>query len=125
MSEELKVSARHNLYLALGVTAVVCAILWWPGEPPRPTSFSWPRGTDKVVHIGLFAAVSLAWYRVWFHRSRPGFVTSALVGALALLTEVVQHWVPQRSFDVLDIVADGLGLAVVVFWLRSTSKERS
>ncbi|MDP9406593.1 MAG: VanZ family protein [Actinomycetota bacterium] len=69
---------------------------------------------DKVVHLGVFAAVTAA--AVWrFGRVRP---VLALVAAYAPASEVVQGLVlPQRQADPWDAAVDLLGVAAV--WLVS------
>lgn len=66
-------------------------------------------GLDKVVHVGVFAAVALTGARAGFPTRR----LAALLLAHAVLSELVQAAVlPQRSGDALDVVADSVGVLV-------------
>ena len=65
-------------------------------------------GSDKVVHLLLFAA--LAATTRW--RFGPVVVGLLVVAAYAVLSEVVQGLaLPRRSGDVLDVLADLAGAA--------------
>ena len=65
-------------------------------------------GSDKVVHLLLFAA--LAATTRW--RFGPVVVGLLVVAAYAVLSEVVQGLaLPRRSGDVLDVLADLAGVA--------------
>jgi len=72
---------------------------------------------DKIVHIGLFGMLSFLFFLPFikfpssFEQKRQSILWIAL-GALAygIIMEFVQkYWVPNRSFDGYDIVADGVG----------------
>lgn len=107
----------------LAVRALVAALavhllaLYLPGSPdPGPDLVP---HLDKVVHVGLFAVptflvrrVTTAWWPV------------ALVVAHAPVSELVQYWlVPYRSGDVLDLVADLVGVALGVWGARLVARR--
>lgn len=98
--------------LVVGLVLAVLAqlkILYTPtvgGVPPFPHA-------DKVVHAAVFALPVIC------AALSGGWLTSAaLVGLVhAPVSELVQHaWVPGRTGDPWDVVADvvGVGLAVLV-----------
>ncbi|MCF3110125.1 VanZ family protein [Niabella sp. CC-SYL272] len=72
---------------------------------------------DKWIHIGMFSILVLIWSFWLMKRKGPGqklFMPflQICVGALAygVAMEYVQKWyVPNRSFDTGDIIADGVG----------------
>lgn len=71
-----------------------------------PTLFE---GSDKVVHVGLFAllAATTRW------RFGPVAAGLAVVSAYAAVSELVQGaLLATRSGDALDVAADLLGVAV-------------
>lgn len=79
--------------------------LYAPVVPGPPASFR----LDLVVHAAVFAlstATGLA----------AGVRPSVLIGLLAanaVASEAIQHWLlPNRSGDVLDLIADLTGIAV-------------
>jgi VanZ family protein len=73
--------------------------------------------TDKVVHVLLFLAPTVAGLLAGL---RPGWVVG-LVALHAPVSELVQHFLlPNRSGDVWDAVADlsgvVLGVTLVMVW---------
>jgi VanZ family protein len=89
------------------------AALYWP-RVDLQGPVTW---TDKIVHVLLFLAPTVAGLRAGL---RPAY----LVGLLALhapVSELAQHYLlPHRSGDVWDAVADlsgvVLGFTSVVVW---------
>ena len=76
---------------------------------------------DKGVHfveygaMGFFMAHAIA--TTWPGRGLAGIVVSVLMTvALGLLDELHQAFVPGRSSDVLDLVADGAGAVAAVLF---------
>ncbi|MBK6443312.1 MAG: VanZ family protein [Actinomycetales bacterium] len=99
---------RRWLTLAFASTlAVHLAAIYWPriDTPAAPT------GTDKVVHVVLFAAPVVAAILA-FRRSWPVVM---LLAAHAPLSEWVQSLVlPARAGEIADIAADLAGVALGV-----------
>jgi len=93
------------------VVAVHLAALYWPRvEVQGPVTW-----TDKVVHVLLFAAPTVAGLLTGI---RPALLV-AVVAAHAPVSELVQHYLlPDRSGDLWDAVADlggvVLGVTLVV-----------
>lgn len=109
---------QHRIPLATVLVAagILLAVLL-PGStlPPGPRI----PGFDKMVHGGMFCALALA---VSFDfRPRAGrrlLVVLAAVVAFAALTELCQLFVPGRSCDALDMLADIAGFVFGLFALR-------
>lgn len=81
---------------------------------------------DKGVHfveygaMGFFIAHAIA--TTWPGRGLAGIVVSVLMtAALGLLDELHQAFVPGRSSDVLDLVADSAGALVAVLFYAGLS----
>jgi VanZ family protein len=75
-----------------------------------PLSQSLPTtGWDKSNHILGFATLAFLSHWAW-----PGRTTHALAALLAYgcLIEVLQSFTPDRSAELADVVADGVGLAI-------------
>ncbi len=65
-------------------------------------------GIDKLVHIVMFASWAVS---VKFDYPRLKPVSIFLLGMVfSLLTEVLQLFAEDRTFDLTDMVADGVGL---------------
>ncbi len=69
-------------------------------------------GYDKVVHILLFAFVSVNAYFYFSKDKKQLILVLAIIASLPVLTEVIQHFIPYRNFDWKDIIADYVGLVV-------------
>ncbi len=98
--------SRRWLLLGLGVLLIHAAALYLPGSP-NPAQ---PAGWDKAVHVALFGVPSAltvmhgSWVRRW---GPPALVVHAVV------SEVIQAaWIPHRSGDSLDALADIVGVAL-------------
>lgn len=112
-----KISLKRTVFffLAIGWLLVVTILLCLPGtEFPKITWLNkiW---FDKWVHTGLFLVLVVVWCRLYVNKK-----TFLCISLLALLygvaMELVQHFfIPFRSFDAGDIVADGIGSAAGCF----------
>ena len=105
-----------------------------PGDsmPRIDKRFPWPlpAGIDKGVHALLFfgETLLLAW-AFGLARSFEQALKWSLVAAalLAIGTEILQIWIPARSHDWKDLVANfagvAMGLATYWLWRRSRRAE--
>lgn len=79
--------------------------------------------SDKLLHVVGYAPLALFAMRA-FHggiqapRTGPTVAAGALVAAWAISDEIHQSFVPGRSSEVLDVVADIAGFALTVLALR-------
>ena len=91
----------------VGFVIVVTYLALTPAPPPRLTT-----GWDKLNHALAFA--TLAFF------GDNGFITThrrRLLGAIALIAhgasiEIAQHFVPSRSSEWGDLLADVVGVAI-------------
>lgn len=91
----------------------IWALLLLPVSVPANLAFNY---ADKLVHVALFfwLTISAAW--VW----QQARVSGLLLG-FALLTELSQALTPWRSAEILDVLADALGIGLAWFcyyWRR-------
>ena len=86
-----------------------------------------PPGTDKIVHAFIYFVLCWLSRRAFFHQSAiPAFRRSATLGAFVftvvygVLDEYHQAFVPGRTADIYDLMADAGGalLFVAILWLR-------
>jgi VanZ family protein len=102
---------------AIGWSLVVTLLLCLPGTEFPTINWLNKIWFDKWVHIGLFLLLVILWCRAFSgKKSETGnqkklFTRIALLGLLyGIMMELVQHYfIPFRSFDYGDIVADGVG----------------
>ncbi len=99
---------------------VVLALCSIPGEDIPSTEFL-PLSHDKWVHAGLFFGVGWLWLRAAPHR----LWTIAIGGiAFGVGIEIWQALLPiGRSAEVLDALADAVGLAAGL-WLGTRTRRR-
>ena len=116
--------ARRDLALALGWTTFLLLALFLPGDTiGGREGWGWkpPPGSDKVGHVALFFVESWVLHRAlhWFpvvgsssSAFSPWLWAAGVALVLAVGTEWVQHWIPGRDGDGLDLLADTLGIGL-------------
>jgi VanZ family protein len=78
-------------------------------------------GWDKLIHFsGFFVLAGLAMLAGWKTSSYK--LVLALIG-YAALTEILQYFIPGRSFSVLDWMADSLGVLIASLIFSLVSKR--
>ncbi len=83
---------------------------------------------DKVVHTLLFGSVTAVFcaeHRAWKKTSPPFFLSMAVIGAFALLTEMGQRFTKTRHFDMKDLAADVVGIAAALMIMRLVARRRN
>ena len=92
------------------------AMVLWPNPPEIPQGWTiiWLDfiKLDKLVHAGLFAVLSVLLVRVLVVEARPAWLAFLLAAAFAAFTEVQQHFIPSRSMELGDFLADAVGAAL-------------
>jgi VanZ family protein len=107
--------------------ALTTYLLVIPGDAlPKTNLISIPY-FDKLVHIGLFAILSVLWLKSLKNRS----ITIDLIVVLGTIAygvamEFVQRdFVANRSFDVMDIMADSVGAVLGFALVAAKAKNNS
>lgn len=116
--------ARYG-WLPASFTVFIMYMSLLPGGAGVMKMFGIPH-FDKVLHFGAYACMTFLWY--WAIRkgtgagSAAGMYVFGVCLLLGCLLEAGQYWMHAgRSFEALDMVANGLGaLAGIVAgrWLR-------
>lgn len=93
---------------------------WWPW--PASGLFNSGFGVDKVVHTGLFAICGALFFRGWDSLRQKWWILGSYLIVLGAVTEILQTVIPERNADVLDLVANSIGvffgIAVAYLYLR-------
>lgn len=135
---EVKSANRTQRYRRIAVcTAIIVLILlslpghwiqaiqsylypWWPWRDSGIASSDFP--FDKVVHTSLFLLCGALFVRGWRELRQRWYIIFALLLVYAVLTEVLQIFIPGRSASVWDLMADvlgiGAGVGFAVMYLR-------
>lgn len=99
------------------------AIFWASSRPTVPLPSGW--GTDKLAHFGAYTVLGFLLAR-GTAASRLSAGWAVVLGVLyGASDEVHQHFVPGRSVEVGDWVADALGVVAGVLlssWLASSRR---
>ena len=112
------------------------ALVWWfvvlilmctPGKD-LPELGSWTEliSLDKLIHIGVFGLLAYLFMRPVAIRDisvsikKQTFLKIAIAGSIWGLTlEFVQHfWIPGRSMDLMDFVADAIGCMLAYLYSK-------
>ncbi|MGH8503716.1 MAG: VanZ family protein [Gammaproteobacteria bacterium] len=110
--------ARAALVLMLLAGVYLAAI---EGGPVAASNIN-----DKIVHLGAFFVLALFADYAFPHSRFGWFKVLPLLG-YGLLIEIMQFYVPYRSFSLADLAADAAGLslyAATVFVLRQVATPR-
>lgn len=96
--------------LKMLLPAFTAFITWQSLAPSSGPALFWDKGLHFAAYL-LFALVTLPWTRGLSSRL---FGLCAAVFVYSAALEVIQHFLPTRQMDVLDLVANGLGVLVGV-----------
>jgi VanZ family protein len=127
LPDQQHVSSLRGWHLAAGGAVVAVLLQLWGlyrvTGPPQP---SWIPHADKLAHaIGFAVPVMLILLAVALRSQWPTRGITALVvgifGVHAVVSELIQHvWYQHRTGDLLDVVADWVGIAAAVVLVRVT-----
>ena len=100
-------------------------------DPPVP-SWILPEGSDKVLHGWEYGLLGLLCYRAFRHAAGSWAAARALGLAIVSATlyglsdELHQAFVPERTADLFDLLADGIGAAAGAWglcWFEGRSRS--
>jgi VanZ family protein len=115
--------ARIGWAVALATLALVVGAKALVPHPTGPTL-----GWDKANHAAAFAVLAFTGLFTFRSSARPLFWVSFLLMAFGVGIEIAQLYVPGRSADLADVVADAagivLGLAVADTLARRLERRR-
>ncbi|MCO4322696.1 VanZ family protein [Aliidiomarina quisquiliarum] len=97
---------RHGRLIFI-LTLVLVSFALLAQRPPKPAAFSFQHA-DKVAHIGVFFVLALTLHLAFRPRVWAGMLLLLLYG---VAIEIIQHYVPGRGAELLDVVADMVGAA--------------
>jgi VanZ family protein len=122
----IRLSPKTRKSIAVAYFLFTTIVLLWPGNALPKTKLITIPFFDKIVHIVLFAILS--WLALNAFGSSRKLWNTKIVGAICLygiLIEFVQlYFIPFRSFEIVDIVADTIGALLGLLILRRFKKEK-
>jgi|SRR6185436_1910782 hypothetical protein len=113
----------QRIWLALIWSISTQILLSLPGAVfPSGGLFNIPN-LDKIVHLGLFGGLVFVWCLYVYYRADPPTISTKTIWTLVLaafvygvIMEFVQkNFIPNRSFDGGDIIADLAGSLIGYF----------
>jgi len=127
--------------LKKNVSSIVFAVIWFllvttllciPGTRLPKITWQDKIWLDKWVHIFLFMILVILWSKLYSHKkntqsaSHKIFFKIMVVGCFyGIAMEFVQkYFIPFRSFDLGDIIADGVGCLAGFFYSIKKSDPR-
>ena len=124
-------SGRCRFILWLPVIVYMGVLFWLsslhtvPGIPNDPE--------NRLAHFAAYAGLAMVTLRAFADGEWRGVTAAAAIGAVTIASlygvsdEYHQHFVPGRTFDVFDMVADALGAigGASVVWVCSIMRRRS
>lgn len=127
MNSILRNRLFRSRWLAIGWFVLMTCLFFIPGSALPKQNWLTDLQFDKWVHIGFFAILVFLW-RTAFHMEWKGYdlflwIISAIYGTVI---EILQgQLVPNRSFDVYDIIADVAGSILgLIIWSRVYKKNK-
>lgn len=99
-------SCAWRALLALLIVAVSCLAL--VPKPPTGIDLGW----DKLNHMLAFTALAIAAWLAFPARLRTRLFSLCALLAFGGLIEILQLYVPGRSAEWADLLADALGIAL-------------
>lgn len=119
----------HRLFVALAV-CFSCFIIWVIYLANTGQMVGWfkfftqlPHG-DKIGHFCIFGTLTLlanlsTKCRTWHWKKIHCYWGSSVVLLFVTVEELSQHFLPRRTLDIYDYLADlaGIGLASLISWL--------
>lgn len=99
------------------VTLAMLVVILMPGDSVPSVGI---KGLDKVMHCGMFfvQAGTFCFEYLRITKKLPSSMYTLIgLGIFGLATEVMQLFASKRSFDLKDLVADLVGIALaIVLW---------
>jgi VanZ family protein len=113
--------------VAIGWLILISILFFLPGSALPKENWFDKIYIDKWVHVGLFAVLIFLW-RSSFNWDINSYNLFLLLAAVlyGFLVEVVQlYWIPNRSFDMYDVLSDASGSIVgLLVWLGVYRKNK-
>ena len=116
---------NRKLLLAVSVLIFFSFLFCLPGSAIPKDDWLDAIWADKWVHIGIFTVLIFLWCRALEITALNVFVGVIIVAVLyGLMVEIVQdRFIPNRSFDLTDLVADFIGSLIGLWlWIRYIKK---
>jgi VanZ family protein len=116
---------KVRLLLAFAYLVIITILFCLPGSAfPKENWFAKIQ-LDKWLHVGVFGLLAIAFYSVMIRMSLKKVLFMLFLMTLyGFVIEVIQGlYIENRSFDMLDLLADFLGAAAGILFSRRYIKK--
>jgi hypothetical protein len=96
----------RKLWLVVGIAII--ALLWYLSLMPAPPNIDVPDG-DKYGHLLAYGGTMWWWAQLW-RTWRKRFRLAASLALMGVVIEFVQGATGWRTFDVMDMLANSVGV---------------
>ncbi len=116
---------RFPLLIAMGGLLLASFLFILPGSALPKAGWMAALQIDKWVHVGIFSLLCFFWgIALGARRGYRAVLLFTTAMAYAFLVEVVQdRYVVNRGFDLWDVAADAVGIALGI-WLTQYIKNK-
>lgn len=119
---------KKNVFRRLAVL-LYCSLIFFLSSQKIPENLTVIEGADKVVHFFEYGFLAFLLYRMsieetgkWL-REHPFLSSWIFTVFYGIIDEFHQSFVPTRNMSIGDLLADGLGAAVVL-WVIAFRKSK-
>jgi VanZ family protein len=128
----LKNNRGSALVFGIIMVLLIIVLLLLPGGSVGGNELLAKIHIDKIVHFILFATVTIVWcYYFYLGNNRTKtkrifyLLLAIIFSELGIIMEFLQTYVPDRSFDKWDIVADTMGCFAAYYIAISRFKRNN
>ena len=109
---------KNTAIILWTITIIVLSLL--PKSTLQNEHMKLFKGADKIVHFTMYFILMFLWY--WRSRkpARWSYLSIGIIFSVALgitLEFLQKYYIPGRTFDILDIVANVSGVLVVIIFI--------
>lgn len=110
---------KSRIYF-LGPTSIMILIFFLSHQPRVMDGLPEITGLDKILHCIAYFVLAMSWIVAFYKNkiSNLNLKTTILSMLYALSDEYHQTFIPTRSFEVLDLVADVFGILLAIILSR-------
>ena len=114
-------SSYKNFFYYWFPVIIYCALIFFQSSRPVPESIPEIPYLDKLLHAGAYALLGAMFFRAYRTTALGGklhyIITLSILsaGLYGIGDEFHQYFVPYRSADILDALADIVGSAIGAF----------
>lgn len=111
-------SGYKNFFYYWFPVIIYCALIFIQSSRPAPEIIPAITHLDKLLHAGAYALLSALFFRAYRttrYRDRTNYIVIFSIlsaGLYGISDELHQHFVPYRSADIQDALADIAGSAI-------------